>query len=53
MSMSAGEMIDFAANHLHEDPSDSVIVDLALDWINLVKDQVVTFGQWKWLEMWG
>ncbi len=53
MSMSAGEMIDFSAKHLHEDPNDAVVTDLSLDWINLIKDQVVTFGQWKWLEMWG
>ena len=51
--VSAGDMIDFTARHLHEDPTDTVIVDLSLDWINLVKDQVVSFGQWKWLEMWG
>ena len=53
MSISAGTMIDFAAKHLHEDPNDAVIVDLGLEWINLVKDQVTSFAQWKWLEQWG
>lgn len=48
-----GEFLDYACNQLGEDRDDALVQDLLYDWVNEVKDEIVTFHRWRWLEGWG
>lgn len=50
--LSAGELLAYAARQLTEDPNDPVFQENQFDWINTVKDWIVSYGEWKWLQGW-
>ncbi|MHC4302807.1 MAG: hypothetical protein ACYS7Y_36580 [Planctomycetota bacterium] len=53
MLLSVDEFLDYACNQLGEDPNDELILDLLFDWVNEVKDEIVTWHRWRFLEAWG
>lgn len=53
MSMSVGDIFTYALSHMSEDPTDAVWTQNRFNWLNTIKDHLVSHGKWRFLEAWG
>lgn len=53
MSMSVGDIFTYALSHMSEDPTDAVWTENRFNWLNTVKDHLVSRGRWRFLEGFG
>jgi hypothetical protein len=51
--MSVGDIFTYALSHMSEDPTDAVWTANRFNWLNTVKDHIVSYGKWRWLEGFG
>ena len=53
MSMSVGDIFTYALSHMSENPTDDVWTQNRFNWLNTIKDHIVSHGKWRFLEAWG
>jgi hypothetical protein len=51
--MSVGDIFTYALSHMSEDPTDAVWTENRFNWLNTVKDHIVSRGNWRFLEAFG
>ena len=48
--LSFSQVREWAAQHLHEDPADTVLANLYLRWVNDALGEIASAHPWQWLE---